>query len=406
MKTKLLFLFLHLLLFSNAFAGVTNSIQFKFYSEVITFNYDQKFLDVTLANQPSVTSIDNFLVACNNVNYMPLIQQFLTYKKKLELNDWLYYKLIDETTQAIFATHSKNFQTAFCWFILIKSNYDAQLNFTDDKIVLSVFSYDEVFEIPRRIDKSRPGGYYVHINLYTKALQIKAVGNSNNSIAITPILNARNTKSSLMPFSFSMAKLPAFTKPVIVNETRDFIHNGKRYAINFKLNQSIVEAMHESPELSVYSYSKIPLSPEAYSSITEELQELIKDKSEYEAARILLSFTRQISEYAEDSIYENAPKNLTFSAEETLFYPYSDCEDRAVLFAYLVKQLLKTDVILMDYPKHVNTAVLFSKPYGTTNITYKNKTYTVCDPTGPDNTLKPGENPTFLKNIPLKVLQK
>lgn len=49
-----------------------------------------------------------------------------------------------------------------------------------------------------------------------------------------------------------------------------------------------------------------------------------------------------------------------FFAEETLFYPLSDCEDRAIFFAILIRNLLGLDVIGLDYPGHIATAVHFS----------------------------------------------
>ncbi len=39
------------------------------------------------------------------------------------------------------------------------------------------------------------------------------------------------------------------------------------------------------------------------------------------------------------------------------YYPYSDCEDRSVLLAYLVKSFLNNKVIGIEYPGHVATAV-------------------------------------------------
>ena len=66
---------------------------------------------------------------------------------------------------------------------------------------------------------------------------------------------------------------------------------------------------------------------------------------------------------------------------ETLHYPYSDCEDRASLFSWLVEDLLGLDAVLLDYPGHIAAAVKFTKtPKGDT-IYHKGNTYTVTDPT-------------------------
>lgn len=95
-----------------------------------------------------------------------------------------------------------------------------------------------------------------------------------------------------------------------------------------------------------------------------------------EAVRYLMSFTRQAFVYAsDDSLYKDTYDliNVTFSPTETLYYESSDCEDRAVLFAYLVRELLKLDVIIIEYDTHANTAVLFDPPIGNDHIFTKVK---------------------------------
>ena len=63
------------------------------------------------------------------------------------------------------------------------------------------------------------------------------------------------------------------------------------------------------------------------------------------------------------------------------YYPYCDCEDRAVLYSYLVRNLLKLDVVLLDYPNHIATAVCFNENVSGDFVTVEGKKYIVCDPT-------------------------
>ena len=67
--------------------------------------------------------------------------------------------------------------------------------------------------------------------------------------------------------------------------------------------------------------------------------------------------------------------------EETLYYPSSDCEDRSILFSYLVTHLLGLRVIGLDYPGHIATAVQFHTPVAGKMVNYKNLQFTICDPT-------------------------
>ena len=70
-----------------------------------------------------------------------------------------------------------------------------------------------------------------------------------------------------------------------------------------------------------------------------------------------------------------------FFAEETLFYPYCDCEDRSILFSRLVRDLLGLDVMLVFYPGHLATAVAFNTSVKGDYIDMNGKHYTICDPT-------------------------
>ena len=94
-----------------------------------------------------------------------------------------------------------------------------------------------------------------------------------------------------------------------------------------------------------------------------------------------------------------------FFASETLHYPYSDCEDRSILFARLVRDLVDLDVVLIYYPGHLATAVAFKQEVNGDYLTYKGHRYTVCDPTfvnAPVGMTMPGMNNREAQVIALK----
>lgn len=70
-----------------------------------------------------------------------------------------------------------------------------------------------------------------------------------------------------------------------------------------------------------------------------------------------------------------------FFAEESLYYPYCNCEDRSILFSRLVRDLLGLDVILVFYPGHLATAVAFTDNVDGDYIELNGKHYIICDPT-------------------------
>ncbi len=70
-----------------------------------------------------------------------------------------------------------------------------------------------------------------------------------------------------------------------------------------------------------------------------------------------------------------------FFAEETLYYPYCDCEDRAILFTRLVRDLLGLKCILVYYPGHLASAVCLKQQVNGDYISLDGDVYTICDPT-------------------------
>jgi hypothetical protein len=109
------------------------------------------------------------------------------------------------------------------------------------------------------------------------------------------------------------------------------------------------------------------------------LNAAIKDKSEEDAANIIINFVQTAFDYGyDDDIWGG---DRAFFPDETIHYPYSDCEDRAILFSRLVRDLLNLEVVLIYYPGHLASAVYFHENISGDYVYYDNKKYLICDPT-------------------------
>ena len=135
-------------------------------------------------------------------------------------------------------------------------------------------------------------------------------------------------------------------------------------------------------------YANTPLSEEVKAEFYPSLKKNIEGCSKARAVSILLEFCQSAFEYKFDE--EVWGEDRAFFAEETLYYPFSDCEDRSILFSRLVRDLVGLDVLLVYYPGHLLTAVHFTEDsqlaeelYGEYySLPCDGRNFVICDPTG------------------------
>lgn len=145
-------------------------------------------------------------------------------------------------------------------------------------------------------------------------------------------------------------------------------------------NQNLIDYYNDYPKSSEWNYYSITsLSPNMKKALYPSLQKAIAGKSKTEAANQLLNFVQTSLEYQTDD--EQFGGERAFFADETLFYPYCDCEDRSILYSILVRDLLGLDVVLLHYPGHLATAVCFEEEVAGDHLLIDGVKYLVCDPT-------------------------
>ena len=126
-------------------------------------------------------------------------------------------------------------------------------------------------------------------------------------------------------------------------------------------------------------YAKTPLDDVVKEQLYPGLKEKIEGKGDVEAANILLDFVQTSLKYDYDTNVWG--RERTFFAEETLYYPYCDCEDRSILYSHLIRDLLGLDVVLVYYPGHLATAVNFHDGPAGDYLQLPEGNFTICDPT-------------------------
>ena len=128
-----------------------------------------------------------------------------------------------------------------------------------------------------------------------------------------------------------------------------------------KVNSGLISFYKDYPQCDFSVYVGAPVSQEVQQTVLPSLQAAIQGKKQSEAANILINFVQTAFDYKTDGDQFGYEK--PFFVDELFYYPYSDCEDRAVLYSYLVRTLMGLDVVLLEYPNHMATAVCFDENY-------------------------------------------
>ena len=385
----ILALCLYLVISREAYSQNYQIKQLDFYGDEVTLTLDSS-LSVPFDKLLDQTTVKDFLQKINASNYQPVVNALLNYKKEHKPDDWLYYQLIRKTAQHL-SPKAENYirYTLYKWFLLTKSGYDAFLCTAGEQILFYVQSDENIYNIPFRL---KNGKQYVCLNYHDYGnIDFEKTVFSEIDIKIPQAKNS---------FSYKLTRLPDFKENDYSSKELLFTYNDVKYRFNIKLNKEVKNIFTNYPVVDYANYFNAPLSKETYSTLIPALKKNIRGMSTRNGVDYLMNFTRYALSFEADAAHFGQEKRLT--PEQTLLYEKSDCEDRAALFFYLVKEIYDLPMILLVYPNHVTTAIRFNKPIGKT-ILYNGHRYSVCEPTPQKENLLVGQLLPELHNVSYEV---
>ena len=294
--------------------------------------------------------------ACNS-NYSNLISQLLDNKQRLILNDYGYLKLIEKTSEEIAGT--KNQQILVQWFLLVSSGYDVRLAYTRNQISLFIPVKQQLYS--KDFFTINGVNYYVFSNL-----------------DVNKVKSYKKSGPGKKVLDFDLYQ-PMKLNDAVKSRGTAFIYNLKTYYFELNYNPNWIEFLKNYPQGDLEIYFDASVSNEFKSSILKNLNPVVSEMETRDALNFLLRHVQEGFDYKTDP--EQFGHEKFFFPEEILYYPFADCEDRAVYFAWLVRHLLHLEVIGLQYEGHVATAVLIPGDQHGDYLVYKGKKYTIADPT-------------------------
>ena len=293
--------------------------------------------------------------------YDALISDCLELRRNLNLGDWGYINLLQALTKSFYGSNS-NEAIIMQMYILAQSGYSTRIARADNTLVLLVpfeatlYDYSYFYLDGHKyyiMDKTKgPRSYHI----FDKAFPEEKIPSLRMNDSPKLAYNAATSRT------LSSRRFPNL-----------------RATITENLN--LMDFYNEYPLSTSWDYySAASLSEKTKQALYPVLKREIAGKSAYDAANMLINFVQTAFNYKTDGDQFGYERPLY--GDETIYYPYSDCEDRSILYSILVRELVGLDVVLLLYPGHLATAVNFpnNKSYGY-HFTWKDKVYTICDPT-------------------------
>jgi len=295
--------------------------------------------------------------------YEPVLEQLAAISKDYNLGDWGQVQLAFKFSKALHP-NSINNQSFTSWFLLVKQDYQARLAYNSQGVYLLVPAEQSLYEVTfftfggKRFYAVSPDGkardlgrVFTYDGEYPRAVEPVDM---KDPLAFD---NERHYKQRDFSFTFER----------------------KQYNLSLNVNPSRVNYLASYPQMDIDQYFISPVDTVTANDALDHFRPMVEGKSELEAVNLLLRFVQTSFEYQTDD-QQFGYENYLF-AEETLTMPASDCEDRSVLFAWLVRELLGLEVVGLDYPGHIAAAVAFSKPVPGDSIAWNGKRFTITDPT-------------------------
>lgn len=281
-------------------------------------------------------------------------------KEYYQLCDWAYIELCKQIPHS-YSNLSSNQVLFLQAYLLAQTGFEMRLARQNEQLLLLMPTTVKMYSTP--YFKMSGARYYIVNGIYSKGgiqsydKSLDYVGHHVNLRIEKPMKLASST--------FSPKELKARKYPWVKLEVSS--------------NKSLIDFYKSYPQSDWSIYPQSVVEPRLLNVLDSVMPTLLGGLSSKDQINSLLNFVQTAFKYQTDD--DQFGREKPFFIEETFYYPYCDCEDRSTLFAFLVKRYLKLDVLLINYPNHMATAVNTKGVISGDYLEYKGNKYTICDPT-------------------------
>ena len=321
-------------------------------------------------NMPKLNGVDEGAVAnawealCDN-RFNNTIIDCIKMRSSMKLCDWAYLMMLESLAEAYCGSGTNDAKLLMA-FIYSQSGYKIRLGQYNGKLEMLYASQHNVYGVPYF---ECDGDKFFAMSEISGPIKINAAKYPKEQSLSLWVNNEPQVDFVGTPMrTLTSKRYPEMSARVSVNKNLLSFFNSyptSEVGGNFMTRWTM--------------YANTPISQEAQNELYPQLRRYLSGCSQLEAVERLLNWVQTAFVYEYDDKVWGGDR--AFFPEETLFYPYCDCEDRSVLFTRLVRDLLNLRCILIYYPGHLAAAVNFTNPVNGDYISVSGTKYVVCDPT-------------------------
>ena len=328
-----------------------------------TFSFVVPATDNLRIRDISEESLADAWTVLSDKKYNITVKTALDIRQAGQLCDWAYMDVLRIVSEQLYG--STNEAVLMQAFLMTQSGYRIRLAKAADKLYMLVASKYQIYNM--RYLSVEGNKFYV-------------TGDYNGErLHLCP--SKFDKEQSL---SLQLATLPKLGDSP---SPKRKLTSRKGVTASVSVNKNLIDFFKQYPQANIdgdfttrwAAYANTPLDKSIKEELYPPLEHTIISMNERDAVGILLNWVQTAFKYGYDD--EVWGGDRAFFAQETLYYPQSDCEDRAILFSRLVRDLLGLDVALVYYPGHLAAAVAFKGQVEGDWFNYNGRRYVVCDPT-------------------------
>lgn len=339
------------------------NVDINYYMQQLYFNIPETYKQISLTGI-SERAVSKFWSELSEGEYNACLTQFKNQKRDLNLNDWALYNMVTNVASEIFP-HRYAEQTIFSVFMLNQLGINAKIGKSVNQLILLVTAKNTLYDVSYIICDDDT--YYI-FSCYPKEQQ------SESAVSTYTI----TFPSQTLPLDMNIYSPIKFVKQA---SAVTYVSDYWGEAVPFQINQNTMDFYSSYPQVDIVVYANAEMSDELKVWAEQQIKPALDDLDGYGALSALLYYVQSEFEYATD--IQQFGYEKPFFCEENFYFAKNDCEDRAILLSYLVRNLLGFKIVLLDYPDHIATAVAVPDESFIKGDYYlvDGDRYFVCDPT-------------------------